>query len=88
MKEESSQKFVTIGDILSGDFSRMPESAYRRGYTQGYFSALDDMKRGANLERLFDFLHTALHKWRALDSSERVNPPYYERKVNKNDKPI
>ena len=48
----------------SPDTQALGESAYRRGYVQGYEQALEDMERGKRTARLRNFLSATLLPWR------------------------
>lgn len=89
MTDPEENKLTRIGDIIESGFPNMAESAYRRGYTQGYFRALEDVKNGANLFRLFDFQYSELYiKWRISDKGSRTHPPEYQRQRRENDQSI
>lgn len=51
------------------------EDAYRRGYVQGYFSAMEDTKDGYSFEQMHKFLHKKLMNWRYLKTLKKVVCP-------------
>ena len=75
-------KLMTMADILNLP-PELPESAYRRGYADGFyagFDGYDDLlyagvsKKNA-YNRCWDFWNQELRKWRNGDCSHEVLPP-------------
>lgn len=51
------------------------ESAYRRGYFQGYFRAMDAIDSGSSLSACEKFLYGLLYKWRYCKHKGKLVPP-------------
>lgn len=55
------------------------ESAYRRGYFQGYFRALDAMDHGWSWTACEKFLYGLLYKWRFCKHRGQFTEPPIQR---------
>lgn len=67
--------------INETDLARCSETSYRRGYFQGYYSALEDANKGYSFRRLYRFLESKLFDWRYRKGKEKVIlPPEYKEK--------
>lgn len=53
----------------------MVETAYRRGFQQGYFSAWDAVNSGCSLQALSRFIAGKLHAWRFCRHNGKFDPP-------------
>jgi hypothetical protein len=55
------------------------EGSYRRGYVQGYFTAISDRNKGFDIEQQLEHIETLMN-WRYQKQQEFLLPPELSRK--------
>ena len=61
----------------------MDDRAYRRGYRHGYNQALNDIRAGKKLSRLFAWMDELLFWNLRMDWGEMIFPPVYPSKLKR-----
>jgi hypothetical protein len=72
--------FISAADIESNEHAlAIAERAYRRGYQQGFYKAMEAIKSRLSVSKAERFLYGKLHKWRYPRGKIRFefppNPP-------------
>ncbi len=77
--KRSQMSITRVADIppLTERELAMIENAYRRGYFQGYYNALDDSEHsGKTFAKLMDWVNSKLFRWRyAKHGGDMTEPP-------------
>lgn len=75
--EKRGPVFTWMSDVpqLTERERLMAESAYRRGFYQGYMAATDDRIHGSTLKRCVRFLSGVLYKWMINRHDGSRQPP-------------
>jgi hypothetical protein len=74
MSETNKRLSVPLSEVEIAERDRAVESAYRRGYVQGYWEGSEnERKHGA--ERVDAFWNDVLSPWRYTDCSQFITPP-------------
>jgi hypothetical protein len=74
--ERSSGVCLPTGDDMDDDTRLIVENAYRRGYCQGFYAAID--APNSSKPSLDEFYSDELHRWRyEVHNGQFTEPPKY-----------
>jgi hypothetical protein len=74
LMEARNRETVSMADVETTERNRAAESAYRRGYVQGYWEGSEN-ERKYGAEKVDAFWNDVLSPWRYRDCSRLVLPP-------------
>lgn len=75
MKERYTLKPLSEFPQISKESKIGMESAYRRGYTQGYWSALNDLQDGHSFQECIEHYEKLFKEWRTTTHNGEIDPP-------------
>lgn len=70
-------KAISEIEILQQEAITTAEEGYRRGYDQGYYQAIIDIKHGFSTEQCEKF-ESKLYEWRTANLTKKSAPPLIE----------